>query len=143
MGGKYLRKNIISILIIVCIFLGISAGVYYFVVKQSAVGTELHPDLNIPYVKVSYFLQKDPKWSDIKIASSTQTIGQSGCLISCVASSLVKLGYNTDPLDLNERLSKVNGFEGASLIWYKLSEVFPKVSYRYSKSFNNPLFRIY
>lgn len=129
-----MKKNIIF-LISIFLVLGLFSAGYYFN-KNRSHGETIIPKAVVPVSNMDsiYFLQRDSKWENVKIGSSTQTLGQSGCLICSVACSLNKLGYKTNPTDLNEKLINVNGFEGASLIWYKLSEIYPKITYKYTRA---------
>ena len=80
---------------------------------------------------VTKFSQNDPKWSGIKLGTSTvSTIGNFGCLLTCAAMLCKYFGKDTDPQRLNEAMKKVGGFyNGSYWIWGKLSEVYPDISF--------------
>lgn len=57
------------------------------------------------------FSQRDPRWADIHLGTGQETLGQAGCLISCIASALCDVaGYDTDPGRLNRWLARHDGF---------------------------------
>jgi hypothetical protein len=69
---------------------------------------------------VTVFSQRDPRWANEALGTGGgQTIGQSGCLITALASGLVDLGVSTmNPRDLNDWLCQHGGFaSGNLLIW--------------------------
>ncbi len=77
--------------------------------------------------------QRDPRWANLQLGTSSVTIGSHGCLITSIASIL-----NTTPDVVNERLKSVNGFKDGNLvIWAKIPEAFPGVSCQRVWSYNN------
>jgi hypothetical protein len=73
----------------------------------------------------SRFLQTDPQWSDERLGSSDETLGEVGCAVCSVAMAVNALGENTTPKDLNAQLSKNGGFTTQGwLVWAQLAGVF-------------------
>ncbi len=101
------------------------------------VGVTLRPSEDIAVREVRYYLQKDPAWAKDTIGSSASTMGQAGCLISCVASALDAMGIPMTPPELNRRLTAVEGFDGDSLLWYKVHEAIPSVRHAYTRVFTS------
>ena len=60
------------------------------------------------------YSQKDPRWSSIRLGTSTRTIGQDGCLLCCVAEILRNTATRTDPARLNRWLTLHDGYLGGN-----------------------------
>ena len=72
----------------------------------------------------TYFNQKDPRWAADRLGRSADTIASDGCVVSSVAMALGNLGFETDPGDLNRRLTDTGNFTPRGwLIWNGVSEV--------------------
>ena len=75
------------------------------------------PDNNV-------FLQKDPRWSAHELGNSGDTLANDGCLVTATAMSLANLGFETNPADLNQRLTRADGFTKQGwLKWASISDV--------------------
>ena len=75
--------------------------------------------------------QRDTQWSDNILGfnpkGSKYTIGNYGCLITCLTNYVNSTGHNNEtPRTMNEKLKSVNGFVHGSglLIWNKLLNLF-------------------
>lgn len=131
------RNVVVFVLLIVCI-LAIAAG--YYVIASRLIklnGTTLIPSKDYPIHEVTYYLQNDPLWSDENIGTSSYKMGGAGCLITCVASAIQDIGIPITPQKLNIKLSSVDGFDDAILIWYKIHEAILEVDYKYSRIFSS------
>lgn len=72
--------------------------------------------------------QRDPKWSSVKLGTSTTTLGGYGCTITCLG-FLVGL----TPDKVNERMNAVGGYANGNLvIWTKVQEAIGVTCYRYT-----------
>jgi hypothetical protein len=133
-------KRRLRIALIIAGVLVLAAAVAGFNVLRavyiSKVGITIKPSRDYEVREVTYYLQNDPVWSKDTIGETSQTLGGVGCLISCAASAMTELGIDITPAELNEKLSEVGGFSGASLIWYKIHEAIPEVDYTYSRVFS-------
>ena len=71
--------------------------------------------------------QRDERWKDIKLGTSTNTtIGSHGCTITCLTMLANHFGYSFTPQEVNDRLKSVNGFAQTNLIiWSKIQEAIP------------------
>ena len=70
------------------------------------------------------FLQKDKRWSQDRLGNSNDTMGTDGCLVTASAMALKNLGFETDPGDLNRRLTEADSFTPRGwLIWSGISKV--------------------
>lgn len=70
------------------------------------------------------FLQKDKRWSHDRLGNSNDTMGTDGCLVTASAMALKNLGFETDPGDLNRRLTEADSFTPRGwLIWSGISKV--------------------
>jgi len=71
-----------------------------------------------------YFSQKDPRWANDRLGKTSDTMGSDGCLVSATAMVLGNLGFDTDPGDLNNRLTAVDGYTKQGwLIWSAIDKV--------------------
>ena len=62
--------------------------------------------------------QRDPRWKDIKLGTGSTTIGQEGCLVTCLA-----MLAGTTPDVVNEELKRVGGYQNGNLvIWSALDK---------------------
>ena len=100
-------------------------------------GLELRPSRDFEVKSIQYYLQGDPEWGSDTIGSSNRTMSGAGCLITCVASAIYDLGIPVTPGEVNRRLTEVDGYQGADLIWYKINEAFPEIDYEYSRVFSS------
>lgn len=70
------------------------------------------------------FLQKDARWGGDRLGKSGDTMASDGCLVTASAMALANLGFQTDPGDLNRRLTQADSFtERGWLIWSGISKV--------------------
>jgi len=73
--------------------------------------------------------QRDSKWKDDKLGTSSLTLGASGCAVSSVAMLLSGYGYNETPGSLNNKLKTRGGFIGAAIVWGAISAIYPRVKF--------------
>lgn len=134
------RKKLRTALIIAAVILFAAALTGGFIILRvkyiSWFGITLTPSRDFEPHEVTYYLQNDPEWARDTIGETSQTLGGTGCLISCVASAATDLGVSMTPTELNEKLSGIGGYSGASLIWFKIHEAVPEVNYTYSRVFS-------
>lgn len=75
---------------------------------------------------VEYFLQNDPQWASDILGESQYRMGGSGCLVSCIASSLDAQGFDTDPGMLNAAFSDHSVFNNeGDVLWDSIAEAVP------------------
>lgn len=69
--------------------------------------------------------QTDKMWSDRKLGTSQLTIGEAGCLITCVSMLLQHYDIDILPNELNAVLTFCDGYEDGNLMkWYTVAKVF-------------------
>ena len=124
---------LLSILIIGAILATYIIRVYYI----KTVGLQLKPSKDYEVKSVQYYLQNDAEWGGESIGLSNRKMSGAGCLITCVASAITDLGISITPGDVNLKLTKVDGYQGAELIWYKINSAFPEIDYKYSRIFTS------
>ena len=73
--------------------------------------------------------QRDPKWKDDKLGTSSLSLGASGCAVASVAMLLSGHGYSETPGSLNARLKTRGGFIGAAIVWGAVNALYPKVKF--------------
>lgn len=72
----------------------------------------------------SAFLQKDSRWASERLGKSSDTMGTDGCLVTASAMALANLGFQTNPSDLNARLTQTDSFTPRGwLIWDGIRKV--------------------
>ncbi len=130
----YFIMSILLLLVIVMIVISIYAGKFYYIKN---IGIKLIPSQNYTVTIAEYYRQNDSLWKDCTIGNTPQRMGSSGCLISSVSTAISNLGVPITPLELNNKLTLSNGYQGADLIWYKINEIIPEVNYRYSRVFSS------
>lgn len=72
--------------------------------------------------------QRDSRWKDKKLGTSSVTIGDAGCVL-CSATVICRFyGRDVWPDWLNEQMIKVGGYYEKNLWqWHKLTEIFPDI----------------
>jgi len=70
------------------------------------------------------FLQKDTRWGAEQLGKSSDTMASDGCLVTATSMALANLGFQTNPSDLNARLTQTNSFTPRGwLIWDGIRKV--------------------
>jgi len=67
---------------------------------------------------VQPYSQNDPAWKNNWLGTSNVTIGQQGCLITCVAMVERYYGHDYTPATLNAYLTTHNGYANGNLLWW-------------------------
>ena len=81
-------------------------------------------------LSVPLYGQRDSKWASKLLGfSKTSTIGNYGCALACMASLSAYYGKQTDPGKLNDDLKKVDGFDGAYIIWQAITKVYSDIKF--------------
>lgn len=133
------KKTRAALIIMAVLIIASAAAGGYYVLRAKHIsnnGIKLIPARDYEIHEVEYYLQNDSLWTGDKIGQTHQTLGGAGCLISCAASAITDLGFEMTPAELNKKLTDVDGFSGANLIWYKIHEAVPEVNYTYSRIFS-------
>jgi hypothetical protein len=103
-----------------------------------SLGIQLKPTKDIPLQQITYYLQNDPVWSKDTIGDTKIMLGGEGCLISCVSAAVTEMmDEPLTPQELNNMMTQIDGYEGASLIWYKIHEAIPSLDYSTARVFSN------
>jgi len=64
------------------------------------------------------YSQKDPRWASDLLGETRDTMGSDGCLVTSAAMALTNLGFQTNPKDLNKRLTTTKSYtKNGWLIW--------------------------
>ena len=64
------------------------------------------------------FSQKDPRWAADRLGKTSDTMGSDGCLVTATSMALNNLGFQTNPKDLNQRLTSTDSYTDKGwLIW--------------------------
>ena len=72
--------------------------------------------------------QRDSRWKDKKLGTSSVSIGDAGCVLCCATIICRFYGKDIWPDWLNEQMVKVNGYYDKNLWqWHKLTEIFPDI----------------
>ncbi len=81
-------------------------------------------------VDVTPLSQMDPRWKDKPLGFDTITIGNYGCLMTCMTMIANYYGFNETPDTVNEKMKAVNGYQGALIIPSAFPIAFPGMVYR-------------
>lgn len=74
------------------------------------------------------YCQRDERWKDEKLGTSSVTIGSYGCLITAMASVCSYFGKSTNPSVLNQDLIRVGGYVQDNLLSFSAIEtIYPDV----------------
>jgi len=72
--------------------------------------------------------QRDSRWKDKKLGTSSVTIGDAGCVLCCATIICRFYGHDIWPDWLNEQMARVGGYYDQNLWqWHKLTEIFPDI----------------
>ena len=72
----------------------------------------------------SAYYQKDTRWAGERLGRSSDTMGSDGCLVTAASMALANLGFQTNPSDLNARLTQTDSFTPRGwLIWDGIRKV--------------------
>jgi hypothetical protein len=78
-------------------------------------------------IPVPAFAQDDPRWSNVLLGPSTDTLGDEGCAVTSGAMVAAFYGVKTDPQKLNAFLTRTGGFTSDGLIhWDHVPSIAPR-----------------
>jgi len=83
---------------------------------------------------IPLYSQIDPRWSDVVLGESrTLTLGTHGCVVCSLAMLLNGIGYNVDPVKVNDDMRKARAFlPGTGLaVWARVTNAYPLLKYSY------------
>ena len=90
-------------------------------------------------IPVPAFAQDDPRWGDIRLGPSSDTLGDEGCAVTSAAMVAAFYGIKTDPQQLNTFLTRTGGLDGDGLIdWNQVPSIAPahlKLAYNGAPSY--------
>lgn len=77
-----------------------------------------------------HFLQADPEWAGENLASTSESLAQSGCAVASAAMALSARGLEVDPSSLNAFLTSTPGgyTPNGWIYWEKAPEIDPAVT---------------
>ncbi len=81
-------------------------------------------------VDVTTLSQTDPRWKDNPLGFDTSTIGSYGCLLTSMTMVANCYGFSETPETVNEKMKKVQGFQGALVMPAVLPAALPGIVYR-------------
>lgn len=125
--GRHYRLNFGLPIVIASLFLALNfAAVGHAEVNgtiPSIGGRYFHCRVEIP---VPAFAQDDPRWSEVRLGPSTDTLGDEGCAVTSAAMVVAFYGIKTDPQQLNNFLTRAGGFSDDGLIqWSRVQAIAP------------------
>ena len=109
------KKSVIIVICVVSILLALPA--VYMILTRGSV--QVKSQLDYTSDEIVYFLQRDPRWSDEKLGSSSYTMGGSGCLTTCIAAEL-QMQHITVP----EIRKAINGYDKKTITPGTLNDYF-------------------
>lgn len=81
-------------------------------------------------VDVQPLSQMDPRWKNIPLGFDSITIGNYGCLMTSMTMVANGYGFSETPETVNEKMKKVQGFQGALIIPAAFPAALPGMVYR-------------
>lgn len=73
------------------------------------------------------YSQRDSQWASIKLGKSESTIGEAGCLITCIG-----MASDLTPKEVNTRLLSVDGYTNGNLVtWTKVQAAIPWMQFEW------------
>lgn len=106
-----------------------------FIVPQPApeIPATAFPPKAGPSLKIEPLAQRDPRWKNDKLGSSTSTIGSHGCVITCLAMIITHAsGKPTTPADVNNTLRNMNLYGGENqnlVVWKAVPQAYPCIAF--------------
>lgn len=89
-------------------------------------------------IQTTVFSQRDSRWRYKKLGFSNLSIGSYGCTITALTMFLNSQGYYETPATVNDKLKKVNGFQGALVIWSAIPKVWKNIRFiKRARNYNN------
>lgn len=77
-------------------------------------------------IPVPVFAQDDPRWGNVRLGPSRDTLGDQGCAVTSAAMVVAFYGVKTDPQQLNSFLTKAGGLSDDGLIqWSRVPAIAP------------------
>ncbi len=125
-GSVKVKTNKIRFWIVFSVLVVIVLGFFFWrKIDYSPIPSVGGGALNLrPIAEAPFYLQRDPRWKDIIIGGSGESIGNVGCTLSSLAMAIDHYGVHLTPLELNEQLKGVNGFTQDGLIqWSAVSKL--------------------
>lgn len=93
---------------------------------KSWAGVEI-PEIIEP-IDLPIFSQKDSRWANEILGTSSVTIGAYGCLLTAVSSMCKFYGKETNPSKLNKDLIAIGGYENGNLLAYSaITTIYPDI----------------
>ena len=83
---------------------------------------------------IPLYSQIDPRWRNVFLGESrTLTLGTHGCVVCCLAMLLNGIGYNVDPVRVNEDMRRARAFLPGTgrAIWARVNNAYPLLKYAY------------
>ena len=125
--GRYYRLNFGLPIVIASLFLALNFAAVVHAEVNGAIpsigGRYFHRRVEIP---VPAFAQDDPRWSEVRLGPSTDTLGDEGCAVTSAAMVAAFYRIKTDPEQLNAFLTRTGGFSDDGLIdWSRVSSIAP------------------
>lgn len=69
-------------------------------------------------LSVPLYKQGDPRWAEDKLGTTSLTIREYGCAITCIAMVFKYYGIQTDPKDLNNWLKQNGGYDSDGKVYW-------------------------
>lgn len=136
---KKWMKNfiIISAVVIVLAAAALLGSEYIMHTYIKNVGINLTPSRDYAVAEYTPYLQNDQRWWTDTVGTSSRSMAGVGCVLSCAASAITQLGFPVTPAELNVKMTACGGFQdGSDLIWNKLGDAVPGITYSYSRVFS-------
>ena len=127
-----IKRRVEILLLAGAVFIFAIIGGYMFRTKGSK---RIYPIENVTWADPVYYRQDDPQWAEDTLGQSEYTLGESGCLIACIAADLEMelsdgqterpdwAGEQITPGSLNQRFTQQGAYDKeGNLLWNRINE---------------------
>jgi len=123
------KKWIFVAIVVLAAACMIAIGAFWAIRRRPVAGIEIAPGAEWVCGNPVYYRQNDEEWKSERMGTAADTLGGSGCLVTCLAASMemqkgaVEAGYRMTPGELNRELSENQVYDDrANVLWNPLRE---------------------
>jgi hypothetical protein len=108
----------IALLVAICVAVVYWSKRGYEYYQNIPIGAKPSSDQSINIPDVPFYFQDDENWRNDKLGGRYESLGSSGCTVCCLSMAISSIGMKVNPKELNEYITKGNGYDGkGNIIW--------------------------